>query len=167
MKNNSMKFYTLFLLSLISLFSFADTTEVITYPGGAIQIEAKIYIKEDKKVYHGKYKEFYASGILYKEMHYKHGILHGKVKEYYSNANIKWQGKYKTGTKTGCWTFFSENGTKKMEGIFDKNGKMTSLTKFYINGKKSKREFYENSKLIKIIEWDIAGNVQKNIISKD
>jgi antitoxin component YwqK of YwqJK toxin-antitoxin module len=63
-------------------------------------------------------KEFYESGKLLSETHYKNGEEEGLVTYWYENGGKWWVSHYKNGVQDGVRTEWDEDGKKTFQGNF-------------------------------------------------
>ncbi|EKD27454.1 MAG: hypothetical protein ACD_79C00719G0010 [uncultured bacterium] len=131
--------------------------EVVLFPGGKIKATYFYYELAGKRIFHGRYSEFYSSGLIMKKYRLSHGVLNGKFKEYYNGEKLRTKGQYNKGKKVGVWYYFSPNGDKTIEGKFNHDGIILYIVKYYENGRKQSKEIFDNGNLTKIQNWSIDG----------
>lgn len=79
---------------------------------------------------HGNCKEWYASGKIFKDQNFKHGIPHGSSKEYFENGNLRIEYNFKDGIQHGLNNNYYEDGSNDIIANF-KNGKEDGLKEQY------------------------------------
>ncbi len=149
--------------------SFEIKKDVIPFPGGEPKICYQYFERDGKKVLHGLYETFYASGAVWEKYYYKQGKLHGKCSEFNADGKKKWTGHYTQDLKTDLWTYWDRNGIKKLEILLDKKGVIQTLQRYNNLGKKSRQEWYKNGQVVKEKTWGegeralaVTGNVGKD-----
>ncbi|MDA3944767.1 MAG: toxin-antitoxin system YwqK family antitoxin [Bacteroidetes bacterium] len=128
-----------------------DTTgniiELITYQKGFIVDRERINGYDSDQRRHGRWKWFYADGLLQSEGVYKHGLKNGFFKEYDKNGNLKKIVKY-------------------IDGVLQEQAEELALLDmkrdYYPNGKVKVEATYRNGVAEGIRrEFDEQGNVEK------
>jgi hypothetical protein len=137
-----------FIWSLISLLVFTSSCQQIesffkkeevdpnlarTYhDNGRIMSEMRL---DEQRNRHGLAKQFFETGKLKSEIHYKHGDKERAV-QYYENGNVQMEFLYKDGLKHGKRTRYWENG--KIQSIleYDKDRPKKGLIEYNKKGQK-------------------------------
>jgi len=122
-----------------------DTHELVLYhDNGNIRTKA-ILDTYDKP--HGNCKEWYASGKIFKDQNFKHGIPHGSSKEYFENGNLRIEYNFKDGVQHGLNNNYYEDGTNDIIANF-KNGKEHGMKEqYYPSGALETRSYYIDGKM--------------------
>ena len=152
MRGDAMKMRLILLIFYVSFGSTLAFAEAI-----------KLKDEEHSNIINGDYKEYYPSGALQWERHYRNGKKHGEYKEFYESGNIKTEGSYDSGMLVGTERRFYENGLEAeihfemgepayLKMYYDsgellgevkfKNGKYHGLTKYSYKNGNIKREFH-------------------------
>lgn len=84
------------------------------YPNGKLSTEFSY--KEDSL--HGRFIEWYESGIKMAEEELVNGKPSEKYTSYYWNGKINSTGNYENGKANGVWTYYHENGRLRKKGSF-------------------------------------------------
>jgi antitoxin component YwqK of YwqJK toxin-antitoxin module len=174
----------------IGVFSFYDDTKakslIATREFNAIDNsaytifydQAKNRVSEGKvidKLFTGEWKYYHqASKIVMILENYKNGKLEGLRSVYYPSGNIAEEISYQNNIKNGLYKSFSENGIILEQSIY-KNNEYNGFATFkdakdsivsmglFLNGKKSGIwEFFDNGKLVKVINMSTLGIVVKS-----
>jgi antitoxin component YwqK of YwqJK toxin-antitoxin module len=174
----------------IGVFSFYDDTKakslIATREFNAIDNsaytifydQAKNRVSEGKvidKLFTGEWKYYHqASKIVMILENYKNGKLEGLRSVYYPSGNIAEEISYQNNIKNGLYKSFSENGIILEQSIY-KNNEYNGLATFkdakdsivsmglFLNGKKfGIWEFFDNGKLVKVINMSTLGIVVKS-----
>jgi antitoxin component YwqK of YwqJK toxin-antitoxin module len=146
-----------FIFSTLWLQAVSIEKEKIYYPSGSVKIAYSNYLKDGKRVLHGKYEEFYTHRVLKLKKVYTDGFLNGESVHYYPNKKKKSQGSYSKGVRIGKWIFWSDLGVKRLEGTFDSMGNIQSMLRYNNRGEKQSQEIFEKGKLVKTIPFDTKG----------
>tara|TARA_Y100001963_G_scaffold158739_1_gene259495 strand:- start:1765 stop:2766 length:1002 start_codon:yes stop_codon:yes gene_type:complete len=85
-------------------------------------------------IWHGRCRWWSADGILVKDYNYRLGKLHGKFIDYYSTGVKRASGIMKYGTMDGKWTFYYHGGEKELECKFDFGNLIGSAKLYHDNG---------------------------------
>jgi antitoxin component YwqK of YwqJK toxin-antitoxin module len=174
----------------IGVFSFYDDTKakslIATREFNAIDNsaytifydQAKNRVSEGKvidKLFTGEWKYYHqASKIVMILENYKNGKLEGLRSVYYPSGNIAEEISYQNNIKNGLYKSFSENGIILEQSIY-KNNEYNGFATFkdakdsivsmglFLNGQKSGIwEFFDNGKLVKVINMSTLGIVVKS-----
>jgi antitoxin component YwqK of YwqJK toxin-antitoxin module len=127
------------------------------------------------KLFTGEWKYYHqASKIVMILENYKNGKLEGSRSVYYPSGNIAEEISYQNNIKNGLYKSFSENGIILEQSIY-KNNEYNGFATFkdakdsivsmglFLNGKKSGIwEFFDNGKLVKVINMSTLGIVVKS-----
>ena len=111
-------------------------------------------------------KEYYETGELYKETHYKNGQKEGLGTEWYENGKKRIEYHYKNGAEDGVTTYWYETGEKSGEIHFKDNHLDGMQTSWYKNGKKQSERQWKDDRLWLVTNWDEDGNMTNQYDNK-
>lgn len=92
----------------------------------------------------GHRKEYFSSGVLYRDDLYVEGTRNGSCKFYYANSKLKSEETYFMDSKNGACKYYYDNGQLEMEGsyilddrngdwkYYDKSGKLVAVKTFVL-----------------------------------
>ncbi len=100
----------------------------------------------------GQSKVFYPEGGLSESHYYKNGIRDGLWEQYYLDGKLKLRGAFKAGEKQGAFKTYYNSGRTMMEGQYSQGHQDGEWIFYNEKGALSKKEIYENGKLVKAEE---------------
>ena len=140
-----------------------ETVEFVFYDKGkavAKQIVDKDMniIKTTGKIPDGKVREYYKSGKLWSEFHYKNNKLEGIAVGYYEDGSLLYKSNHKDGKPEGVSKEYHKNGKLSAETNF-KNGKREGISKEFneLLSNHLSRIFDENEPFIQTDNLKICG----------
>jgi antitoxin component YwqK of YwqJK toxin-antitoxin module len=135
-----------------SLGSYFDGTCTTCHRNGVV--EQQITINEGKR--HGTDTSYFPSGCPYSSQTFVNGVIHGTSTSYFDSTNrIKSRVNHFMGSLYGPYIVFNEKGDTLKYQEYENN---------LLSG--IKKEYYENSKLKKIVEYK-AGRISGSQINYD
>jgi len=145
----------------------SEISEIITlyHDNGKLKTEAKI---DSNGKPHGRCKEWYSNGNIYKDHNYKNGVPHGSLKTYFDNGNLWQEYNFKNGEQHGKNIEYYEDGSVSISGNF-KDGKKHGLQEqYYPSGNLETRTTYENGQIegVHIYLSDDGDVIEEKIMKK-
>jgi len=117
--------------------------------------------------WHGLFRYWDVSGILWRQVIFENGKLHGSVMTYWPHGQKQSEGVFDNNLKDGLWRFYYPSGTLWKETPYQKGLIHGKVITWYPDGVKKEEKQYVNDELRRHWNYDNAGGATLVEISSE
>jgi antitoxin component YwqK of YwqJK toxin-antitoxin module len=109
----------------------------------------------------GHYLLLSEAGKVEEEGSFKNNELDGTYRQYHETGGIKLEGRYRKGKKEGIFRLYYASGMLEEEETHKKGVLDGEVKEYYENGRPLAQAYYKKGKLVRLRQYDEAGNLKK------